>query len=221
MTGSASRRHGAVPGLLFVTYRASLWPNQFLTLKLKRWQKFALAFGVSLVVFALVALSMPEPLLCVDSGNIQADALVVLGGRAPERSARAAELFLAGVAPKIIVSGAEDALDNKRVLVNKGVPPSCVTVESNSKTTRQNAQFSIPLLRELGARKVIIVTSWYHSRRGLHCFQHYAPDLRFYSRPAFSDDPRSGWSLRPSGRYVRLEYLKLAGYWVCYGVRPF
>ena len=201
--------------------RASLWPTPFLTLKLKRWQKLALVVGAVFVILALVALSAPEALLRVDSGEVRADALVVLGGRAPERCARAAELFLAGVAPKIIVSGAEDALDNKRVLVNKGVPAAAIEVERNSKTTRQNARFSIPLLRAIGARRVIIVTSWYHSRRGLHCFQHYAPDIQFFSRPAYSDDSRSGWSLRPTGRYVRLEYLKLAGYWACYGVWPF
>jgi hypothetical protein len=41
------------------------------------------------------------------------------------------------------------------------------------------------LLRQMGAKRVIIVTSWYHSRRALACFEHYAPDIKFYSRPSY------------------------------------
>ena len=37
----------------------------------------------------------------------------------------------------------------------------------------------------MGAQRVIIVTSWYHSRRALACFEHYAPDMKFYSRPSY------------------------------------
>jgi hypothetical protein len=72
-----------------------------------------------------------------------------------------------------------------------------------------------------GAKRVIIVTSWYHSRRALHTFQHYAPDIQFYSRPAYFGYPRTQWSRAGISGYIRAEYVKLAGYWVCYGVWPF
>src|ERR1035441_10336009 len=71
-----------------------------------------------------------------------------------------------------------------------------------------------------GAKRVIIVTSWYHSRRALHAFQHYAPDIQFYSRPAYFGYPRTQWSRAGISGYIRAEYVKLAGYWVCYGVCP-
>ena len=58
-------------------------------------------------------------------------------------------------------------------------------------TTRENALLSIPLLRSHDDTRVIIVTSWYHSRRALNCFRHYAPDLHFYSRPSYSGFARS------------------------------
>jgi uncharacterized SAM-binding protein YcdF (DUF218 family) len=151
---------------------------------------------------------------------VQADAIVVLGG-ARERPAQAAELFRSGAAPRIIVSGQGDFASNRQVLVAEGVPPSCIQVEPKSNSTRQNAQFSISLLRELGARRVIIVTSWYHSRRALHAFQHYAPDIQFYSRPSYYGYPRTQWSREGITGYIRSEYVKLAGYWVCYGVCPF
>ncbi len=167
------------------------------------------------------AFSFPQQALCVDSGNVEADAMVLLGGGNYERPARAAELFQGGAAPRIVVSGGGDGVENKRLLVSKGVPPAAVEVEGKSRSTKQNAQFSIPLLRALGARRVIIVTSWYHSRRALHTFQHYAPDIQFYSRPSYYGYPRTQWSRTGIRGYIRSEYVKLAGYWVCYGVWPF
>jgi uncharacterized SAM-binding protein YcdF (DUF218 family) len=188
--------------------------------KFKRWHKIGLGFAAVTVALGLAALSFPQRVLTVDNGPVKADALVVLGGGQGERAIRAAELFKAGDASKIIVSGAGDGLEVQRVLIRNGVPASAIQLESSSQSTRQNAQFTGPLLRAMGAKTVIIVTSWYHSRRGLKCFRHYAPDIQFYSRPAYSDYSSSGWARHWTGRYIRFEYLKLAGYWVCYGVFP-
>ena len=116
------------------------------------------------------------------------------------------------------------------------MPAAAIEVEAKSRSTKQNALFTIPLLRAMNTalsdhpvegedwragrrlKRVIIVTSWYHSRRALHCFRHYAPDIQFYSRPSYFAYERSHW--RPEGMrgYLRAEYVKLAGYWVCYGV---
>jgi uncharacterized SAM-binding protein YcdF (DUF218 family) len=163
----------------------------------------------------------PRQVLCVDSGDVQADALVVLGGGSYERPGRAAELFRSGAAPTIIVSGAGDFAVNQGILESAGVPLRAIEVESKSRSTRENAQFSIPLLRALGARRVIIVTSWYHSRRALQTFEHYAPDLQFYSRPGYYAYDSRQWSRTGISGFIPGEYMKLAGYWVCYGVCPF
>jgi uncharacterized SAM-binding protein YcdF (DUF218 family) len=170
---------------------------------------------------ALLAWGFPQQILCVDSGNVRADALVVLGGGSYERPARAAELFHSGAAPKIIVSGAGDWANNYQILSSAGVPGEAITFETLSQTTDENAAFSVPVLRAARARHVIIVTSWYHSRRALKTFRHYAPEIRFYSRPAYYAYPRTQWSRQGITGYIRAEYVKLAGYWVCYGICPF
>src|SRR5215472_1288177 len=173
------------------------------------------AFLLSLALLLLLgvaAFCFAHQVLSVDSGDVHGDVMVVLGGGYGERPDRAAELFEAGVAPKIILTGAGDAVDNKRLLVNRGVPAEAIELEAASKSTKQNAQFTIPLLRAAGEHRVILVTSWYHSRRSLNCFRHYAPDLEFYSRQAV---PGAGESTRQFTRYVVSEYLKAAGYWVC------
>ena len=226
-----------------------------------------LALAALLALCAILAFAFPQQILCVDSGNVQADAMVVLGGGSYERPVRAAELFRSGAAPRIIVSGAGDAEANKRLLVGKGVPPSAIELERESRSTKENAQFTIALLRgergkaetlkaemlksegggrgaagtgptphptlspgeaeraaggpgAAGVKRVIIVISWYHSRRALHTFQHYAPDMQFYSRPSYFGYPRAQWSQTGISGYVRSEYAKLVGYWVCYGVWP-
>jgi len=186
----------------------------------KHWRKFALGLAVLVFVLLAVALLLPQKVLVVDSGKVQGDVIVVLGGGAGERPARAAELFRAGVAPKILISGAGDADGNRLLLMRRGVPSVAIALEPNSKTTRENAQLSIPLLRAMGAKKIILVTSWYHSRRALKCFRHYAPDLVFYSCPSYHGITRADWSQEHLRRRIRVEYLKLIGYAVCYGVWP-
>lgn len=181
-----------------------------------------LLLGVLAVLTLLLAAAwlLPHQVLVLDNGPVQADVLVLLGGGAGERPTRAAELFGSGAAPKILVSGAGDADGNRLLLMHRGVPAGAILLEPNSKTTRENAQFSIPMLRALGARRVIIVTSWYHSRRALKCFRHYAPDMTFFSCPSYHGFARSDWSRERLRRRIRAEYLKIIGYWVCYGVCP-
>ena len=173
-----------------------------------------------LVLLAAGAWVFPQQLLTVDSGPVKADALVVLGGGWPDRPERAAQLFKQGEAPKILISGFGDCASNKKLLEKEGVTTADIILEDKSSTTRENAEFSIPLLRQMGAHRVIIVTSWYHSRRALMCFEHYAPDIQFYSRPSYFAYPRAQWRPKGISGYVKSEYVKLLGYWVCYGVCP-
>jgi uncharacterized SAM-binding protein YcdF (DUF218 family) len=173
-----------------------------------------------LVLFAAAAIFFPQKFLCVDSGPVKADVIVVLGGGAHERPERAAELFKEHAAPRIIVSGWGDDGINKYLLIAAGVPAEVIYIEGKSMTTRENAEFTIKMLREKKWSRVIIVTSWYHSRRALACFEHYAPEMRFYSRPSYFEFARKDWS-HVFSRRVYLEYEKLPGYWIRYGVWPF
>lgn len=184
--------------------------------------KRLLLFGaVPLLAIALAGLLFPRQVLVIDDGRRHADVIVLLGGGSGERPSRAAELFHAAIAPKILVSGAGDAPGNRLLLMHRGVPASAIQLEPDSRTTRENAQFSIPLLRASGAKRVVLVTSWYHSRRALKCFRHYGPDLTFYSCPSYYGFAPADWARDHIRRRIRAEYLKTLGYWVCYGVCPF
>jgi len=186
----------------------------------KKLAKIALGLCGGLGGLLLLAYLLPQQVLVLDDGFTRADAIVVLGGGSGERPARAAELFRSNAVPKVLVSGAGDADGNRLLLMHRGVPPSAISLEPDSKTTKENAEFSIPLLRAAGARRVIVVTSWYHSRRALKCFRHYAPDLTFYSCPSYYGFARSNWSHDHLRRRIRVEYVKTLGYWVRYGICP-
>jgi uncharacterized SAM-binding protein YcdF (DUF218 family) len=189
--------------------------------KRRRILRWAGILGIVLLAAVALAAFFPQKILCVDSGPVQADVIVVLGGDAAERSDRAAELFRNHAAPRIIVSGEGDDGINRRILLKAGVPARAIELESKSRTTRENAAFTVKLLRAENVRRVILVTSWYHSRRALHCFEHAAPDIRFYSRPSYFAYAGAVWRRPEVARRVYLEYPKLLGYWLCYGVCPF
>ena len=184
---------------------------------------FRTVIVVLLLLGAVAAIGWfyPEKFLCVDSGPVRADVIVVLGGGQHERPERAAELFHQHAAPRIIISGAGDDRINRFILSRRAVPAGVIEVESNSLTTCENAEFTIKMLRAEKVRSAILVTSWYHSRRALKTFEHFAPDLKFYSRPSYFAFDRADWPRHGNGRRMRLEFLKLPGYWILYGVNPF
>src|ERR1035438_10713364 len=86
-----------------------------------------------LALLLLAAFFFPQQVLCVESGDVQADAMVVLGGGSDERPTRAAELFQASADPRIVVSGAGDDEANNRLLVGNGVPPTAIKLEGKSR----------------------------------------------------------------------------------------
>ena len=178
--------------------------------------------GVLLAVLvAAVAYFYPEKILCVDSGPVAAEVIVVLGGGNHERPVRAAELFRQHVAPRILLTGAGDDEINRQLLLHAGVPASAIEVENKSQTTQENAEFTVQRLRVENVRRAVLVTSWYHARRAQKTFEHFAPELKFYSRPSYYAFERADWRRSEIAHKMKLEFLKLPGYWIRYGVNPF
>jgi uncharacterized SAM-binding protein YcdF (DUF218 family) len=134
---------------------------------------------------------------------------------------RAAQLFQQHAAKRIIITGAGDDGINRQLLIANGVPARAIEVENRSTTTEENAAFTIQRLRAEKVHIVILVTSWYHARRVQKTFAHFAPELKFFSRPAYFGFAREEWKEAGVNRRMRLEFLKLPGYWIRYGVNPF
>jgi uncharacterized SAM-binding protein YcdF (DUF218 family) len=186
-----------------------------------KWIKRLLTFcGVICALLVILGYLFAESLLFVESPCVKADAFVVLGGDSADRPWKLVELFKRGIAQKVIVSGQGDCELIQQRLMYAGVPNECLIGDPVSKNTKENAEISVALLRTLGAKRVVIVTSWYHSRRALACFHHYAPEIEFRSMPSYngvSMDKKPGIG---EAFYVFAEYAKFCVYGVRYGIWP-
>lgn len=116
-----------------------------------------------------------------------ADALVVLGARVlpggvpsgalVARVEQAVALYHQGVAPWLLLSGGvgahppSEARVMRELAVAAGVPASACVLEEDSLSTEANAWFSARVLRERGARRVVVVSDPYHLLRARQCFR--------------------------------------------------
>jgi uncharacterized SAM-binding protein YcdF (DUF218 family) len=145
-----------------------------------------------------------------------ADAIVLLGGgisgalqparpypdlgSAADRVWHAARLYHAKKAPRIVVLGGPGALPSytgdgasamAALLADLGVPKGALVLETRSRTTAENARVAEKLLRELGVRRALLVTSALHMPRALRSFQSVgveivpaSTDIEVVPRPA-------------------------------------
>ena len=190
----------------------------------RRNQRLArhLVCTAGLAAFALAVLGhlFAEPLLFVERETPRADVIVVLGGDASDRPWKALELYRQDRAPAIFISGGDDYNFIRHRFEMAGVPTNSLCGEGRSRTTCENAEVSVPLLRARGARRVILVTSWYHSRRALACFRHFAPEIEFYSMPSYNGISMENKPGLSEAFYVFSEYLKTAWYVLRHGIWP-
>ncbi len=123
-----------------------------------------------------------------------AEAIVILGGgiippdsnhlqsdlnKAADRIWYGAQLYHAGKAPLIILSGGHNpqlhtisaATAMQQLLQDLGVPETAILLEEDSQNTQQNAQFSAALLQQRGIQTVLLVTSVSHMACSLAHFQ--------------------------------------------------
>jgi uncharacterized SAM-binding protein YcdF (DUF218 family) len=177
--------------------------------------------AIVLLLLGAAAWFYPEKFLTVDSGPVTAEVLIVVGGGQHERPLLAAKLFRQHAAARVIITGAGDDQINRQILMANGVPARAIEIENKSTTTRENALFTGKLLRAENVRSAILVTSWYHARRAEKTFEHFVPEVKFYSRPAYFGFDRDDWGKCHINKRMRLEFLKLPGYWIRYGVNPF
>src|ERR1044071_6655422 len=173
-----------------------------------RLRSLWLALG-SICLLILCGFLLAKPLLCIQRGVAKAATIIVLGGESVFRPERALELFNAGAAPSVIVSGDGHKGDIETYLLAKGLPPSAIQLEPASQSTKENAEFTCSILKSNHVQSAIIVPSWFHSRRSLASFQHFAPSIRFSSLPTMKHEP-----FRIESWRVFKEYLKIGWYTV-------
>ena len=120
----------------------------------------------------------------------KADAIVVLGSYDLRVAERGADLFLAGWAPLLVLSGGYGNFTPKEwgkpeaekfaeVAMGMGVPPEKILIENKSSNTGENVAFTREILRANGivVRKIIAVQKPYMERRTYATFKKVWPEI--------------------------------------------
>ncbi|NQT29322.1 MAG: YdcF family protein [Candidatus Saganbacteria bacterium] len=107
----------------------------------------------------------------------KADAILVLGGGVGDRVFEATRLYKEGLAPCIVMCGGpllgqHNLADlMKEEAQSLGISGNAVLMVREGSSTLGNATFSLPLIKRNGFKKIIVVTSPYHTRRTKMVFQ--------------------------------------------------
>ena len=89
------------------------------------------------------------------------------------KEAKIRKIIITGASPKILTDyGNGEAQQTAKLLVQWGVNPQDIIVESKAKNTRENALFTAEILKQQFPDKhYLLVTSAFHMRRAVGCFE--------------------------------------------------
>jgi uncharacterized SAM-binding protein YcdF (DUF218 family) len=179
---------------------------------------FRLLIGLLLIVVLAALASQAARFLVVDAPE-KSDAIVVLAGETNVRPARALELLRQGVAPRVFLDAeTRDLIYDQRLTdiaqkyVN-GLPDAnrvsvCPIVGFSTKAEADDVR---RCLQSMDARRVLIVTSEFHTRRALTIFRHCLPQYQ-YSVAAARNPAQFGdawWRNREWAKTTFDEWTKL------------
>ena len=150
------------------------------------------------------------------------DAIVILSddNYRGDRAARAAELFHAGWAPRVVASGrflrpyASIAQLEERDLESRGVPAAAIVrFEHRAENTREEAGAVSQLASARGWNRILVVTSAYHTRRSKYIFERSLPAgtvLCVVAAPDSEYDPNNWWRSRAGMKIFFHEFVGMA-----------
>ena len=147
-------------------------------------RRLALTLGVYVLVSLAAALGTARwlgPWLVVDEPLTRSDVIFVTDGETPQRELEGAALFLEGWAPRVALTLPREPISedvrrlagepaqqehSARILRRRGVPEAAIVrLERMVDNTEQELQADFDYARVQGFRRVIIVSSPYHTRR--------------------------------------------------------
>jgi len=139
---------------------------------------FTFFFLIMLLFFSPFFLKkLAKGLISTDSLK-KADAVVVLSGDSGFRILKAIDLYHAGYANKMIISGNKIYNTSHPQLMSqlaqlKLVPYQDIFLEENSLSTWDHPRYIEPILNQQNIKKIMVVTSYFHTRRVRHIFNQY------------------------------------------------
>ena len=169
--------------------------------------------------------------LDVASNPAPADAIAVLAGNRP-RLLQAVSLYEQGLAPELWYTGdapqgeegfVRDAQAARQAAIQMGVPAAAVHLLPTTSTWEDGQQITA-LARQKSYTRILIVTSWYHGRRGMCIIRHdtrgTAIQVSYQAAYNAIFGPDNWWHNEEGLMDVTNELIKIGFYWVQYGISP-
>ena len=190
-----------------------------------KWRIYAALTGLCLVgclVLFPMMMRAVFSVLVTELPTDRADVIVVLSGSTGDRVREGVRLYHEGVAPRILMTGGpffdtSMATVMARYAVSLGVPSENILLEEAALSTHTNATGSLPILQEMRARRILLVTSRFHTARSYKTFRNVLPpDMQlFVQGSADGVDAETWWRHGEMAETVLIE----VGKTVYYGVR--
>ena len=198
--------------------------------RLKKWLRHWLLSAALLVTLVALLLVLPASrervlsglgeFLVVSEPLERADLIYVLAGDFwGSRVLLGASLGARGWAPKVIMSGGRymDSYAGDLAVdfaVEHGYPRSLfVPIRLDALSTIDEARAMGPIFHRLGAKRLILVTSNFHSRRAAQVFRLFLPEFDYRVEGSTDDafDPEAWWKKPESRDLLLSEYQKMIG----------
>jgi uncharacterized SAM-binding protein YcdF (DUF218 family) len=194
----------------------------------------ALGAGALLVlVITVVTSGRLGPWLVVNEPLARSDVIFVTDGQTPQRELEGAALFLEGWAPRVALTLPRDPVTEEvrrlagepppqelasRILRRRGVPDAAIVrLDRTVENTREELQADFDYARVHGFRRVIIVSSPYHTRRIRVIWgSRFAGDIPAVVRVTRYEpvDPARWWRSRRSLEAIAHEVFGIANFLV-------
>ena len=148
--------------------------------------------------------------------------LVLAGDNNGERVAEAVNLYKQGYAKNILMSGGPFAWKltyawwMKKQALESGIPAKAILMQDRSFSTKDDARFSLPIVKARGFKSVLLVTSPFHTRRAARSFKKlFGPagiSVRVYPVQKSSYNPKRWWTRHEDTEFVVREYISMLLY---------
>jgi uncharacterized SAM-binding protein YcdF (DUF218 family) len=199
-------------------------------MKKRRWLFISIA-----LTFIVLYASHPMYLtwmfdyLVVKEKPKRADVIIVLGGELKgERTREAVRLYKEGMGKKLLFSDGTDlswrtkAIEEMTDLAKElGIPKEAIVKEAASKSTFENAKYTLKIMKQHNWKSAIIVTTNWHTRRSQYIFEKIYQNSGIQLTYAAAPDPHhksfaNWWKDSEKQQVVLTEWAKLLIYWLKY-----
>jgi uncharacterized SAM-binding protein YcdF (DUF218 family) len=202
-------------------------------MKPSRSRRLAVVLGAGallVLAVALVASRRLGPWLVVNEPLARSDVIFVTDGQTPQRELEGAALFLEGWAPRVALTLPRDPVPEEarrlagepppqelsaRILHRRGVPETAIIrLDRMVENTAEELRADVDYARAHGFRRVIVVSSPYHTRRIRVIWSRFGGDIPAVVRVARYEpvDPARWWRSRRSLEAIVHEVFGIANF---------